>query len=158
MEWNDRLIPKLQRCSRCLKWIRYFIPHFSSHMITNLDWDIQIKICAEYRDMLPRPRLVGRSPGVPDKSGRGLGSMSWYSAQILICFKANISHVCYSHVGLVGNFSGLPQCTVPSTIVYRYQNEAGHQIIKAPNMPCWGAAGPWNTLWHLCHRTGEIDR
>ena len=38
---------------------------------------IQIKICAEYRDMLPRPRLVcqepglrpiGRSPGVPDKS------------------------------------------------------------------------------------------
>ena len=43
----------------------------------------QIKICAEYRDMLPRPRLVcqepglrpiGRSPGVPDKSG-----------QILIC-------------------------------------------------------------------------
>ena len=41
---------------------------------------IQIKICAEYRDMLPRPRLVcqkpglrpiGRSPGVPDKSSRG---------------------------------------------------------------------------------------
>ena len=39
----------------------------------------QIKICAEYRDMLPRPRLVcqepglrpiGRSPGVPDKSSR----------------------------------------------------------------------------------------
>ena len=37
----------------------------------------QIEICAEYRDMLPRPRLVcqepglrpiGRSPGVPDKS------------------------------------------------------------------------------------------
>ena len=42
---------------------------------------IQIKICAEYRDMLPRPRLVcqepglrpiGRSPGVPDKSAEGL--------------------------------------------------------------------------------------
>ena len=60
---------------------------------------IQIKICAEYRDMLPRPRLVcqepglrpiGRSPGVPDKSSRGLGSMSRYSAQILICFIAYI--------------------------------------------------------------------
>ena len=47
---------------------------------------IQIKICAEYRDMLPRPRLVcqepglrpiGRSPGLPDKSSRGLGSMSF---------------------------------------------------------------------------------
>ena len=44
--------------------------------------------------MLPRPRLVcqepglrpiSRSPGVPDKSSRGLGSMSRYSAQILIC-------------------------------------------------------------------------
>ena len=49
--------------------------------------------------MLPRPRLVcqepglrpiGRSPGVPDKSSRGLGSMSRYSAQILICFVAYI--------------------------------------------------------------------
>ena len=61
--------------------------------------NIQIKICAEYRDMLPRPRLVcqepglrpiGRSPGVPDKSSRGLGIMSRYSAQILICFIAYI--------------------------------------------------------------------
>ena len=60
---------------------------------------MQIKICAEYRDMLPRTRLVcqepglrpiGRSPGVPDKSNRGLGSMSRYSAQILICFIAYI--------------------------------------------------------------------
>ena len=60
---------------------------------------IQITICVEYRDMLPRPRLVcqepglrpiGRSPGVPDKSSRGLGSMSRYSAQILICFIAYI--------------------------------------------------------------------
>ena len=64
---------------------------------------IQIKICAEYRDMLPRPRLVcqepglrpiGRSPGVPDKSSRGLGSMSRYSAQILICFIAYIFLFC----------------------------------------------------------------
>ena len=56
---------------------------------------IQIKICAEYRDMLPRPRLVfqvpglrpiGHSPGVSGKSSRGLGSMSRYSAQIWICF------------------------------------------------------------------------
>ena len=64
-----------------------------------MSYAIQIKICAEYRDMLPRPRLVcqepglrpiGRSPGVPDKSSRGLGSMSRYSAQILICFIAYI--------------------------------------------------------------------
>ena len=34
----------------------------------------------------------GRSPGVPDKSSRGLGSMSWYTAHILICFIAHIPH------------------------------------------------------------------
>ena len=54
----------------------------------------EIKICGEYRDMLPRPRLdlsgtpglqpIGLSPGSWQIS-LGLGSMSWYSAQILIC-------------------------------------------------------------------------
>ena len=54
----------------------------------------QIKISAEYRDMLPRPRLdlsgtpgirpIGLSPGSWQTS-LGLGSMSRYSAQILIC-------------------------------------------------------------------------
>ena len=107
---------------------------------------IQIKICAEYRDMLPRPRLVcqepglrpiGRSPGVPDKSSRGLGSMSRFSAQILICFIAYIFLIFFhSSVGMVGNFAGLPVCTVPSAIVHCNQNEAGHQTIKAPSMPC----------------------
>ena len=51
----------------------------------------QIKICAEYRDMLPRPRLdlsctpglrpIGLSPGSWQTS-LGLGSMTRYSAQI----------------------------------------------------------------------------
>ena len=41
-----------------------------------MNYIIQIKICAEYRDMLP-------NPGVPSKSRRGMGSMSRYSAQIL---------------------------------------------------------------------------
>ena len=108
---------------------------------------IQIKICAEYRDMLPRPRLVcqepgmrpiGRSPGVPDKSSRGLGSMSRYSAQILnLFYSIHFPNFFHSSVGLVGNFAGLP-----SAIVHCNQNESGHQTIKAPSMPCWGAAGP----------------
>ena len=94
---------------------------------------IQIKICAEYRDMLPRPRLVcqepglrliGRSPGVPDKSSRGLGSMSRYSAQILICFIAYIFSTFNFSVGLVGNLAELPPCTVPPATVHCYQNEA----------------------------------
>ena len=58
--------------------------HNYINILSNIEFDanfiIQIKICAEYRDMLPRPRLVcqepglrpiGRSPGVPDKSSRG---------------------------------------------------------------------------------------
>ena len=95
--------------------------------------NIQIKICAEYRDMLPRPRLVcqepglrpiGLSPGVPDKSSRGLGSMSRYSAQILICFIAYIFSIFNLSVGLVGNLAELPPCTVPPATVHCYQNEA----------------------------------
>ena len=54
-----------------------------------------------------------------------------------------LKETCYASVGLVGNFAGLPPCTVPSAIVHCNQNEAGHQTIKAPSMPCWGAAGPW---------------
>ena len=128
--------------------------------------DVQIKICAEYRDMLPRPRLVcqepglrpiGRSPGEPDKSSRGLGTMSRYSAQILICFIA-YNFLFYSSVGLVGNFAELSVSTVPSAIVYCNQNEAGHQTIKAPSMPCWGAAGPSKHSLASMPQTGEIDR
>ena len=54
----------------------------------------QIKICAEYRDMLPRPRLdLSGTPGLRPiglclgswQTSLGLGSMSRYSAQILVC-------------------------------------------------------------------------
>ena len=130
-------------------------------------YDIQIKICAECRDMLPRRRLVcqepglrpiGRSPGVPDKSSRGLGSMSRYSAQILICFIAYIVLFFHSSMGLVGIFAGLPACTVPSAIVHCNRNEAGHQTIKAPSMPCWGAAGPSKHSLAFKSQPGENDR
>ena len=80
----------------------------------------------------------------PDKSSRGLGSMSPYSAQISISFIAYIFLFFHSSVGLVGNFAGLLpcRCTVPSAIVHCFQNEAGHQTVKAPSMPCCGATGP----------------
>ena len=123
----------------------------NDNYIYHVSHNIQIKICAEYRDMLPRPRLVCQEPGlrpigqvVLDKSSRGLGSMSRYSAQILICFIAYIFvFFFHSSVDLVGNFAGLLACTVPSVIVHCNQNEAGHQTIKAPSMPCWGANGTW---------------
>ena len=139
-----------------------------SKTATRRPWVIQIKICAECQDMLPRPRLVcqepglrpiGLSPGVPDKSSRGLGSMSRYSAQILICFIAYIFQFFFhSSVGLVGNFAGLPVCTVPSAIVHCNQNEAGHQTIKAPSMPCWDAAGPSKHSLAFKSQPGENDR
>ena len=89
----------------------------NNQIAMSIGYITQIDIFAEYRDMLPRPRLVcqepglrpiDRSPDVPDKSSRGLGSMSRYSAKILICFVAYIFHFFYSSVGLVGNFAGLP--------------------------------------------------
>ena len=65
----------------------------------------QIKICAEYRDMLLRPRLdlsgtpglrpIGLSPGSWQTS-LGLGSMSRYSAQSLICITNCKSHTVIS--------------------------------------------------------------
>ena len=144
-------------CIQFSFWINFMcLKYMNAHLWFGLMLDyfiIQIKICEESRDMLPRPRLVcqgprlrpiGRSPGVPDKSSRGLGSMSRYSGQFLICFKAYIFHFCYSSVGLVGNFAVLQPCTVPSAIVHCNENEAGHQTIKAHSMPCWGADdGPW---------------
>ena len=69
----------------------------------------QIKICAEYRDMLPRPRLdLSGTPGLRPiglslgswQTSLGLGSMSWYSAQILICIlkekKYESKHMSYN--------------------------------------------------------------
>ena len=123
---------------------------------------IQIKICAEYRDMLPRPRLVcqepglrpiGRSPGVPDKSSRGLGSMSRYSAQILICFIA--------YIFLKKNFFTLwvwlgtlqdcqyAQCPLPLSIVIRMR-----LVIRQSKLPACLAEmqlAHQNILWHLSH-------
>ena len=63
----------------CCCFISMPFIHQSKRMLSTVysQYIIQIKICAEYRDMLPRPRLVcqepglrpiGRSPGVPDKS------------------------------------------------------------------------------------------
>ena len=69
----------------------------------------QIKICAEYRDMLPRPQLdlsgtpglrpIGLSPGSWQTS-LGLGSMSRYSAQILICIRKYNPRVAAVHTKL----------------------------------------------------------
>ena len=63
----------------------------------------QIKIWAEYRDMLPRPRLdlsgtpglrpIGLSPGSWQTS-LGLGNMSRHSAQILICIIYIYIYIC----------------------------------------------------------------
>ena len=77
--WQSRKVPN-QTHRGIKKWKMYAIK--------------QIKICAEYQDMLPRPRLdlsgtpghrpIGLTPGSWQTS-LGLGSMSRYCAQILIC-------------------------------------------------------------------------
>ena len=74
-------------------------------------------VIAEYRDMLPRPRLGCQEHGL-----RPIG--------------IHFPIIFHSSVDLVGNFAGLPVCTMPSAIVHCNRNEAGHQKIKAPSMPC----------------------
>ena len=130
--------------------------------------NIQIKICAEYRNMLPRPRLVcqepglrpiGRSPGVPDKSTRRLGSMSRYSAQILICFIAYIFLIFFIPLWVwLGTLQDCQyaQCPLPLSIVIRMR-----LIIRQSKLPACIVEvqlAHQNTLWHLSHSLGENDR
>ena len=126
----------------------------------------QIKICAEYQDMLPRPRLVcqepglrliGRSPGVLDKSSQRQGSMTQYSAQILIFYSMHFP-IFNSFVGLVGNLAEMPPCTqslLPLAIAIKMR-----LLIRQSNLPACLAEVQQheNILWQLCHRTGEIGR
>ena len=85
----------------------------------------KIKICAEYQDMLPRPRLVYQVH-LGWLTSLGLGSMSRYSAQILICITRH-SHqarnmttsrlwVNYQCAGLYPGLRTSPQCNVPAGI------------------------------------------
>ena len=81
---------------------------------------IQIKTCAEYRDMLPQPRLVNQ-PKCTWQTRRGLGSMSRYSAQIFIFYIAYIFHFV---IPLWVWLGALPdcdhaQCPLPLSIVIR---------------------------------------
>ena len=117
--WRGTIIAVMKTCKQLI-----FILVYAASVI-------QIKICAEYRDMLPRPRLVcqepglrpiGRRPGVPDKSSRGLGSMSRYSAQILICFIAYIVLIFFIPLWVwLGTLQDCQcaQCPLPLSIVIR---------------------------------------
>ena len=146
--------------------------HYDWHYIAratlvNKSNTIQIKIYAEYRDMLPRPRLVcqelglrpiGRSPGVPDKSSRSLCSMSRNSAQILICFIAYIFQIFYiPQLVWLGTLqdSQCTHCPLPLSIVIRIW-----LVIRQSKLPACLAEvqlAHQNALWHLC-QPGEIDR
>ena len=93
--------------------------------------------------MLPRPRLLCQEPRC---TWQIQPRPEWHVRVFctdLNLFLAYIFLFFHSSVDLVGNFAGLLACTVPSVIVHCNQNEAGHQTIKAPSMPCWGATGPW---------------
>ena len=116
--------------------------------------------------MLPRPRLVcqepglrpiGRSPGVPDKSSRGLGSMSRYSAQILICFIAYIFQFLFIPLWVcLGTLQDCQyaQCPLPLSIAIRMR-----LVIRQSKLPACLAVvqlAHQNTLWDLCHRLVKL--
>ena len=96
---------------------------------------IQIKICAEYGTQAK----VGLSGTWSIWQTRwGLGYMSRYSGQILICFIAysfQFSILLWFGLGTLH----LRTARAPSAIAHSYQNET----IKSPSMPCvgWGVAG-----------------
>ena len=108
--------------------------------------------------MLPRPRLVcqepglkpiGRSPGVPDKSSRHLGSMSRYSAKILICFIAYIFIFfipLWVWSGTLQDYQ-YAQCPLPLSIVIRMRLV----IRQSKHLACLAEVqlAHQNTLWHL---------
>ena len=111
--------------------------------------------------MLPKPRLlcqepglrpIGRSPCVPDKSSRGLGSMSRYSAQILICFIAYIFLIFFIPLWVwLGTLQDCQyaQCHLPLSIVIRMR-----LVIRQSKLPSCLAAVQLphqNSLWHLSH-------
>ena len=110
--------------------------------------------------MLPRPRLVcqepglrpiGRSSGVPDKSSRGLGSMSRHSAQILICFIAYIFLIFFIPLWVwLGTLQDCQYaCPLPLSIVIIMR-----LVIRQSKLPACLAElqlGHQNTLWHLSH-------
>ena len=95
----------------------------------------QIKICAEYRDMLPRPRLdlsgtpglrpIGLSPGFWQTS-LGLGSMSRYSAQILICITMIAT---YSYWNLKFHIFQAYEYFYSCVIVWKYHYTVKHTCI-----------------------------
>ena len=116
----------------------------------------------------PRPRQVCQVPGlgqfglkadVPGKLTEALATISWYSAQILICFVAYIFHVPIPMWVGLGTLGFWTSCELwPLPIVIRMRQSL--KSIKSSITPCmnwWNAAG-WDTLWHLCHRSDEPDR
>ena len=117
---------------------------------------IQIKICAEYWDMLPRPRLVCQEPGVPYKSSLGLGSMFRCSTQILICFIAYIFLFFIPLWVCLGTLQDCQnaQCALPFPIAIRMR-----LVIRQSKLPACHAdvqLAHQNTLWHLYHRLVKL--
>ena len=94
--------------------------------------------------------------GVPDKSSRGLGSMSRYSAQILICFIAYIFHFVIPLWVSLGTLQDCQyaQCPLPLSNVIRMR-----LVIRQSKLPAYFAEvqlASQNTLWHLYHRLVKL--
>ena len=122
---------------------------------------MQIKICAEYLDMLHRPRLVCQEPGLRpiEEPQVYLANPAEYSAQILICFIAYIFHLILIPLWFwLGTLEDChhAECPLPLSIVIRMR-----LVVTQSKLPTCLAEVQLdfeNTLGHSCHRTGDIDR
>ena len=135
--WQSCKVPNQTHRGIIKKWNMYAIK--------------QIKICAEYQDMLPRPRLdlsgtpglrpIGFSPGSWQTS-LGLGSMSRYSAQILICitkvlcrsliFKVFVTHTTFNSLRVEETWNCICIC-----IICHFSTRMWHWELKSPHALRW---------------------
>ena len=99
------------------------------------------------------PKVKMGLSGVLDRPAKAFGTVSRYSAQILICFFSIHFPIFNSSVGWIPC-----NAAVPSVVVDFHQNGATHQTIKSPSFARVKAQQDEITLWNLCHRTGETDR
>ena len=125
----------------CAWWQFCKVPNQTNREIEKMYAIKQIKTCAEYRDMLPRPRLdlsgtpglrpIGLSPGSWQTS-LGLGSMSRYSAQILICITSSLYSPNGSHL-----FAWHKGCARGLSVAFKKRGNSYRS--REPRMRCnWG--------------------
>ena len=161
----------------CAYWQSCKVPN-QTHRGMEKNWKMyaikQIKICAEYRDMLPRPRLdLSGTPGLRPiglsqgswHTSLGLGSMSRYSAQILICMIYIYRYIIYIYIVLIWflwNLWAHPRAPGVGfwAVAFSFYCKIGqhkHNVTKRDNSAYLTGRGA-TAIWVLCKVLSRYSR